>query len=88
MYLDIYSAEISKKLVRLKRKDPVQHEALKKKIIQILENPLHQYKELRHNLKGKCRIHIGHFVLIFIIDHQKKTIFFEDYDHHDNIYES
>jgi mRNA-degrading endonuclease RelE of RelBE toxin-antitoxin system len=87
MYKDIYSDEIVRILIKLKKKDPSQHEALKKKIFQILENPLHQHKELRHDLKGKCRVHLGHFVLVFSIDHQNKTVSFLDYDHHDSIYE-
>lgn len=33
------------------------------------------------------RVHIDkHFVLVFSIDKESKTVTLEDYDHHDNIY--
>jgi mRNA-degrading endonuclease RelE of RelBE toxin-antitoxin system len=37
-------------------------------------------------MKGLNRVHLGHFVLVFIVDHQAQTVSFEDYDHHDVIY--
>ena len=37
-------------------------------------------------MKGVLRVHLGHFVLAFIIDHKNKLVSFEDYDHHDNVY--
>lgn len=37
-------------------------------------------------MKDRKRVHIGHFVLTFIIDHPNKVVSFEDYDHHDKIY--
>ena len=86
MYNDLYSEEITKKLSKLKKKDLAHYNIVSKKIEQILINPEHKYKELHYDMKGINRVHIGHFVLVFIIDHNKKTISFEDYDHHDNIY--
>lgn len=53
---------------------------------QILSNPEHKYKTLRYDMGGINRVHIGSFVLVFRIDHIKKTIYFEDFDHHDKIY--
>ena len=38
-------------------------------------------------MKYLKRVHIGHFVLIFSYDKSKDFVSFEDYDHHDNIYE-
>lgn len=52
----------------------------------VLHNPNHRYKFLKHDLKGKNRIHIGHFVLVFRIDNENKTIYFDDYEHHDKVY--
>jgi len=52
----------------------------------ILAEPAHTYKFLGHDMKGVNRIHLGHFVLVFVIDHKNKLVSFEDYDHHDNIY--
>lgn len=86
MYTDSYSEEIIKKLVKLKKKDPTQYLIVRKKMDQILANPEHQYKNLHYSMKGIQRVHIGHFVLVFVIDDIKKVVSFEDYDHHDFIY--
>ena len=87
MYKDLYSEEITRKLAKLKKKDPTHYSKVRKKMDSILKNPKHNYKFLHHNMKGILRVHIGHFVLIFIISHKNKTVSFEDYDHHDNIYQ-
>ncbi len=86
MYEDKYSDEIVKKLAKLKKKDTNHYYIIRKKMDWILENPKHNYKFLSHDMKGMQRIHIGPFVLTFVIDHHDKIISFEDYDHHDNIY--
>ena len=86
MYRDVYSEEIAKKLAKLKKKDPVEYSQVRKKMDSILLDPSHSYKFLTHDMKGLNRVHLGHFVLVFRIDHQKKIVSFEDYDHHDNIY--
>lgn len=86
MYTDRYSEEIVKKLKKLKKKDTKQYSIVRKKIDLVLANPQHSYKFLHHDMKGIFRVHIGHFVLVFVIEHKNKTISFEDYDHHDNIY--
>lgn len=86
MYTDKYSEIIVKKLKKVKGKNPLLYQIIRKKMDIILLNPDHNYKDLRHAMKGMKRVHIGHFVLTFIIDHSKKTISFEDYDHHDKIY--
>ena len=86
-YTDVYSEEIVRKLAKLKKKDPKQYEIVHKKMNQILVNPEHRYKDLHYDMKGISRVHIGHFVLVFKIDNIKKIISFEDYDHHDNIYD-
>lgn len=85
MYLDKYSEEITRKLSRLKKKDPAIYSIARKKMEQILDNPEHEYKELRYSMKGIRRVHIGHFVLIFRLDSINKIVYFEDFDHHDNI---
>ena len=86
MYHDLYSEEITKKLVKLKKKDPAHYAHIRKKMDAILTDPAHSYKFLTHDLKGLQRVHLGHFVLIFKIDHENKNISFEDYDHHDKVY--
>jgi mRNA-degrading endonuclease RelE of RelBE toxin-antitoxin system len=86
MYSDRYSETIIKKLAKLKKKDAKHYVTVRKKMDWILSNPEHRYKLLHYTMKGINRIHIGHFVLTFIIDHKKKIVSFEDYDHHDKIY--
>ena len=86
MYKDLYSEEITKKLTKLRKKDPNHYSKVLKKIDLILAAPNHSYKFLGHDMKGVNRVHIGHFVLVFRIDHKNKIVSFEDYDHHDNIY--
>ena len=39
-------------------------------------------------MKDSKRVHIGHFVLIFQYDKKIDTIYFDDFDHHDNIYKN
>ena len=86
MYADSYSEVLVKKLVKLKKKNPDHYSKVRKKMNSILSNPKHNYKFLHHSMKGINRVHLGHFVLVFVIDHKNKIISFEDYDHHDNIY--
>ena len=86
MYEDVYSEELVRKLARLRKKDPEHYSKVRKKINSVLANPRHRYKFLHHDMKGINRVHIGHFVLVFVINHAEKTVSFDDYDHHDNIY--
>jgi YafQ family addiction module toxin component len=86
VYGDTYSEEITKKLAKLKKKDPTHFSKVLKKMDKILVEPTHKYKFLKHDMKGINRVHIGHFVLVFVINHEEKIVSFEDYDHHDNIY--
>ena len=68
------------------KKDKKLYEAAMKRIEDITENP-HHYKPLRHDLKGRRRVHIEKsFVLIFRIDEQEKRVTFLDLCHHDNVY--
>jgi mRNA-degrading endonuclease RelE of RelBE toxin-antitoxin system len=41
---------------------------------------------LRYDLKDKKRVYIGHFVLVFKFNKTENLIYFDDFDHHDNIY--
>lgn len=86
----MYNCEISDKLRkilnRLLKKDKVRYEALLKKIKEIIsvDNVSH-YKNLIGSMKAYKRVHIDKsFVLIFKVE--GNTIYFEDLDHHDNIY--
>ena len=86
MYQDLYSKEITKELAKLKKKGPLEYSQVRKKMDSILADPINDYKFLTHDMKGFNRVHLGHFVLVFRINHQNKTVSFEDYDHHDVIY--
>lgn len=74
-------------LVKLAKKDKQLYENLLNKMKEILLSlDVEHYKNLRYDLKDKKRVHIGHFVLVFKYDKQNDMIFFDDFDHHDNIY--
>lgn len=86
MYTDEYSEEICDTLAKLKRRDSKQYSIVRRKMDWILANPEHNYKFLSQDMKGLNRVHLGHFVLVFSINHEKRLVIFEDYDHHDKIY--
>jgi len=86
-----YQLEVDDNLKRafekLKRKDSVHAEILKKKIKNILLNP-HQFKPLGGKMSGIRRVHIGKsFVLTYEILENEKIVRLLDYDHHDRIYD-
>lgn len=58
-----YAAGFEKDLKQIKSHFQLQNQ-LKNKIEDILQNPPH-YKCLRNVLKGRQRVHIGSFVLLF-----------------------
>ncbi len=54
----------------------------------VIDSPnLEHYKNLRYDMKDSKRVQIGHFVLIFQFDRNTNLINFDDFDHHDNIYQ-
>ena len=82
-----YSDRLKRILKKLSGKDRKIYERVLNKIEEITnaENVEH-YKNLRHDLKDKKRVHVGHFVLTFNYNKNNDLISFEDFDHHDNIY--
>ena len=84
-----YELEVSEKLLKifgkLKKRDIVRANILKRKIKEILENPS-VGKPLRSRLAGIRRVHVRPFVLTYEILESKKIVRLLDYDHHDNIY--
>ena len=87
VWRDVYSDNLSKIMKKLKKRDPIQYQALCKKRDQILENPLH-FKNLQYDLSDKRRVHVhSSFILIYSVDVPNRVVTFLDYDHHDNIYE-
>lgn len=85
-----YWLEVSTQLKRIfekiKKKDPVQADILKRKIREIIENP-RIGKPLTANMAGQWRVHIRNFVLTYEILEQENIVRLLDYDHHDKIYE-
>ena len=87
----MYNYEILPNLIsilnKLSKKDKVLYEQVFKKIKEVINSSdVEHYKNLRHDLKDCKRVQIGHFVLVFRFDRTNNTIYFEDFDHHDNIY--
>ena len=77
---------LEKTLKKLAKKNKVQLEIVFKKVEEILADP-HRYKNLRTPLNDWKRVHVDkHFVLLFSVNEESKSVTLEDYDHHDNIY--
>ena len=77
---------LEKTLKKLAKKNRVQVEIILHKVEEILANP-HRFKNLRTPLNDWKRVHVDkHFVLLFSVDEESKSVTLEDYDHHDNIY--
>ena len=77
---------LQKILKKLAKRNPKLVMNITMKFEEIIQNPQH-YKNLRRPLQHLKRVRITkNFVLTFSVDETKKTVTFEDYDHHDNIY--
>lgn len=84
-YLEI-KPEADKIFSKLAKKNLQQITIIDKKIMEIRRNPF-GYKFLRKPLSGFNRIHIDkHFVLIFKIKHEQKTVEIYYFGHHDSVY--
>ena len=81
------SKRLEKLLPKIYKKDKKLYLQLIRKIDEISNsNNIESYKNLKHNLKGLKRVHLGHFVLIFSYDKTEKIIRFKDFNHHDKVY--
>ncbi len=84
------SDELKEKIRALAKKDKKTAEIINKKIKQITgsdETSIDHYKNLQHGLSDYKRVHIAKsFVLIFKVSKKEKSILFDRFDHHDNIY--
>lgn len=74
-------------MTKLLKKDPKTRERIIKKIQEVINSNPEHYKNLRHDLKEFKRVQIGHFILVFKFDKSENKIHFEDFDHHDKIYQ-
>jgi len=87
MYNYEINPELRQILNRLSKKDKSLWEQVLKKIDEIINcSDVEHYKNLRHDMKDKKRVQIGHFVLVFKYIESENKIYFVDFDHHDNIY--
>ncbi len=84
-YAILYSEELEKAFQKFRKKDPALYTRLFKKIISIAQKP-YQGKPLRNVLKNRWRTQIGHYVLVYRIDEENKTIELIEFDHHDKVY--
>ena len=72
-------------LQKFKNKDYILYQRIIHKIIEICKNP-ELGKPLQNVLKGKRRVHVGSFVLVYSIDKKNETVIFLDFEHHDKVY--
>ena len=87
MYSFEIIAPLEEILKKLSKKDKFLYERVMKKIEEVITSgDVEHYKNLRHDMKDKKRVHIGHFVLVFTFLKETETIKFVDFDHHDVIY--
>ena len=77
---------IKKIFEKIRKRDPAQEQAIKKKIEQILEDP-ERFKPLHAPMQNKRRVHVyGSFVLIYSFKKPENIVIIEDYLHHDEAY--
>jgi mRNA-degrading endonuclease RelE of RelBE toxin-antitoxin system len=83
------SSDLRDCLTRLSKKDRNLHDALKKKIREIVSRDLETidfYKNLNAPFNEFKRAHVGSFVLIFRVYNEKNFVFFRSFKHHDEAY--
>jgi len=84
----IVSEHLQEIMKKVSKKNKPLYEQILKKIDEIIKcYDIEHYKNLRHDMKDSKRVHIGHFVLVFQYDKLTDTINFDDFDHHDKIYQ-
>lgn len=78
-----FSDECEKSFKKLKRRDLILFNQIRKKLEEIIKDPEH-FKPLRNVLAGYRRIHFGSLVLIYKIEGE--TVRIISLDHHDKAY--
>lgn len=87
MYEPAYRDNYKRMMIKVAKKDRLMLERIKAKIKEIVKNP-NLYKPLSNDMKKLRRVHFDPYVLIFSIDEENKIIWFEDFEHHDEVYKS
>jgi len=84
-YKIIAHPRVQKELQKLFKRDKVRYSHVKKRLEILSDNP-EIGKPLRNILKGKRRVHIGSFVIIYEFNKENNSIILLDFEHHDNAY--
>jgi len=84
-YKIIAHPRVQKELQKLFKRDKVRYSHVKKRLEILSDNPKIG-KPLRNILKGKRRIHIGSFAIIYEFNKENNSIILLDFEHHDNAY--
>ncbi len=77
--------KLEKLIEKIRKKDKLLYERIIKQMLKLAENPK-QGKPLRNVLKGKWRVQIGSFILIYSIDENLHKVTFLEFEHHDEAY--
>ena len=81
------SKHLDKILSKLQKRDKQLYENILNKINEVISNPdIEHYKNLKYDLKEYKRVQVGSFVLVFKYKKEEDLVYFDDFDHHDNIY--
>ncbi|HIH42841.1 TPA: addiction module toxin RelE [Candidatus Woesearchaeota archaeon] len=87
MYKFKISEHLQDILKKLGKRDKLLHERVLAKMDEVINSyDVEHYKNLKYNMKDSKRVHVGSFVLIFQFDKNNSEINFDDFDHHDVIY--
>jgi mRNA-degrading endonuclease RelE of RelBE toxin-antitoxin system len=81
----VFSDMFTSSVTMIKKKYKNLYDSIKRRANEIVNAP-HRYKNLRYDISGLSRVHIGPFVLSFSIDEETKTVTLKDFEHHDNAY--
>lgn len=79
----IYAEKFERALCVWKKKDGRIFQSIVNQIEKIIREP-EIGKPLRHTMKGRRRIHVGSFVLVY--EFHNEELRFIEFDHHDKIY--
>lgn len=85
MYKPEPSRDFGGKMKKLLKKDRLRYERVRKKIIEICEEP-HHYEPLGNVMAGVMHVHIDPYVVTFKIDEANKIVRLLDFEHHDKVY--
>lgn len=78
---------VDKEFHKMRRREGHNLEIIFDKLQEICSDP-YKFKPLNAPMKNFRRVHVlKSFVIIYSIDESAHTVWIEDYDHHDNVYQ-